>query len=117
MRNLDLINWTIHEAQQLTPEYQVPGALDNTPSTDRLLEVSEGGRLKPNTRDTVSQIAGAPAIQVVAEGQTGAPSSQAVASSQTNIVSNLRASTPPAPSPNADGWVEVQMSKLPESYR
>ena len=105
MRNLDLIDWTMQEGRQLSPEHRTHSAVDG--SFDRLLEAFKE-RLKPNTDDTISQIS--PIIQLDDESPTEQSFSEVVAPPKPDIVSNLPAPTPAAPP--ADGWVDPQMSNL-----
>jgi hypothetical protein len=95
--DLDLIDWTMQEARQLSHEHQTPTAVDN--SFDRLEEALKE-RLKPNTDDTISQIDSAPSVQLAHESPIEQP----------DIVSNLPALTPAAPL--ASGWVDAEMSNL-----
>jgi hypothetical protein len=107
MTNLDLIDWTMQEARQIRPEHHAPTAVDG--SFDRLMEALKG-RLEPNTDDTISPIAGAPAIQLADENPTEQSFSEIVAPPEPEIVSNLRTLTPAAPL--AAGWADVEMSNL-----
>jgi hypothetical protein len=63
MSKLDLVDWTMQEARQLSPAHQFPEAPDSTPSLTRLLEVLEGGRAKTNPSDDILGIADADSIQ------------------------------------------------------
>jgi hypothetical protein len=110
MKNFDLIDWTMQEARQLTPEHHMPSALDGPRSLNKLLEVLEGEQLKPNMHD--AQIASAPRIQLAAENPTGRPSSEVVAGPKPNIVSNLPASVHAAPSTSVDDRVKAPKSAL-----
>jgi hypothetical protein len=93
-----LIDWTMQEARQLSPEHRTHSAVDG--SFDRLLEAFKE-RLKPNTDDTISQIASSPIIQLDDESPTEQSFSEVVAPPKPDIVSNLPAPTPAAPP--ADG--------------
>jgi hypothetical protein len=104
--NLDLIDWTMREARQLSPEHHTPTAVDG--SFDRLQEALKE-RLKPNTDDTISQIARAPGIQLADESPTEQSFSE-VDPPEPDMVSNLPALTPAAP--QASGWVDAEMSNL-----
>jgi hypothetical protein len=97
----------MQEARQLSPEHRTPSAVDG--SFDGLLEALKE-RLKPNTDDTVSQIASAPSIQLADESPTEQSFSEVVASPEPDIVSNFPPPTPDAPS--ASGWVDAEMSNL-----
>ena len=107
MTNLDLIDWTMQEARQIRPEHRTHSAVDG--SFDGLLEALKE-RLKPNTDDTISQIASAPSIQLADESPTEQSFSEVVAPPEPDIVSNLSALTPAARP--ADGWVDAEMSNL-----
>jgi hypothetical protein len=102
MTNLDLIDWTMQEARQLSPEHRTHSEVDG--SFDRLQEALKE-RLNPNTNDTISQIASAPSIQLADESPTEHSFSEVVAPT-----SNFPAPTPAA-SPAA-GWVDAEMSNL-----
>jgi hypothetical protein len=107
MANLDLIDWTMQEARQIRPEHRTYSAVDG--SFDGLLEALKE-RLKPNTDDTISQIASAPSIQLADESPIEQSFSEVVVPPEPDIVSNLSALTPAARP--ADGWVDAEMSNL-----
>jgi hypothetical protein len=107
MTNLDLVDWTMQEARQIRPEHRTYSAVDG--SFDGLLEALKE-RLKPNTDDTISQIASAPSIQLADESPTEQSFSEVVVPPEPDIVSNLSALTPAARP--ADGWVDAEMSNL-----
>ena len=68
MTDIDLIDWTIQEAQHLKNERRGPSDLDAGPSLDKLLAVLERELVGPtNPEDPVAQIAGAPSIQMTTE--------------------------------------------------
>jgi hypothetical protein len=110
MTNSDLIDWAMQEARQLRPDLRTPGPDDG--SFDRLVSALKE-RLKPNTDDTISQIASAPSIQLADESPTEQSFSEIVAPPELEIVSNLPALAP-TPRP-ADGWVDAEMSNLLEA--
>ena len=112
MKNLDLINWTMQEARQLSPEHHMPAELESTPSLDKLLDVLEGVRPKTNADDTISQIASAPSIQLTIDNSTARSSSEVTAGFKPNTVSNLPASTQAAPSTSADVPVDPKSALL-----
>jgi hypothetical protein len=93
--NLGLIDWTMQEARQISPAHHTARALDS--SFDRLQEALKE-RLKPNTDDTIPQIASAPSIQLADESPIEEP----------GIAFNLPSGTPPL----AGGWAEAEMSSL-----
>jgi hypothetical protein len=102
VRNFHLIDWTMQEARQLSPEHRTHSEVDG--SFDRLLEAFRE-RLEPSTNDTISQIANAPSIQLPYESPTEQSFSEAVA-----LTSNFPAATPDAAP--ATGWVDAEMSNL-----
>jgi hypothetical protein len=98
MTNSDLIDWTMQEARQVSPEPHTDAAIDN--SFDRLQEALKE-RLEPSRDDTISQIANAPSIQLADESPTDQSFSEVVA--------------PPEPTPAAPlagGWADAEMSNL-----
>jgi hypothetical protein len=97
MTNLGLIDWTMQEPRQVSSDHRTPTADDS--SFDRLKEALKE-RLKPNTDDTIAQIANAPSIQLTDESPIEQP----------DIALDLP-SAPPAP-PLAGGWAEAEMSNL-----
>jgi hypothetical protein len=102
MANLDLVDWTMQQARQLSPEPRKELVDDR--SFDRLQKALQE-RLEPNRDDTISQIARAPSIQLDDDGAI-----EVVASPEPDIVSNLATLAPTAQP--ADGWVDVEMSNL-----
>jgi hypothetical protein len=61
MTDIDLIDWTIQEAQHLKAERREPSDLDDGPSLEKLLTVLEREPVGPtNPEDPVAQIASAP---------------------------------------------------------
>jgi hypothetical protein len=42
MKSIDLVTWTMQEAQQLRPEHQMQREIDSSPSLDKLREVLHG---------------------------------------------------------------------------
>jgi hypothetical protein len=107
MRNMDLIDWTMQEARQVSPEHHAHTAVDN--SFDRLQEDLKE-RLEPSRDDTISQIANAPSIQLADQSPTDQSFSEVVAPPEPAIVSNLPAPTQAAPL--AGGWADAEMSNL-----
>jgi hypothetical protein len=113
MKNLDLIDWTIQEAEHSKTEWREPGDVNGKSSLDQLFAVLERESLGPaSPEDPVAQIASAPSIQMAADGPTGQPSSDVVVPLRPDIVSNLPALTQAARSTSSDLWVEAQMSNL-----
>jgi hypothetical protein len=48
MSNLDLVNWTMREARQLSPGHHMDSDIESSPSFDNLLQVLEGERREPS---------------------------------------------------------------------
>jgi hypothetical protein len=107
MTNLNLVDWTMQEARQLSPEHRMHRADDG--SFDRLVDALQE-RLEPNTDDTISQIASAPSIRLADESPIEQSFSEVVAPPEPDIVSNLPDPTPAALP--ASGWVDTEMSNL-----
>jgi hypothetical protein len=113
MTDIDLIDWTIQEAQHLKYERRGPSDLDAGPSLDKLLAVLERELVGPtNPEDPVAQIAGAPSIQMTTEEPIARPSSEAVAAPKTDDVSDLPAVAPAASSTSAEARTEEPKSTL-----
>ena len=109
MTDIDLIDWTIQEAQHLKTERRQPSDLDGTTSLDKLLAVLEREPVEQvNPEGPVVQIASAPSIQLAAESPAEPTSPEVVTPPDPDIV--LPAPTPLAST--ADGWVDAQMSNL-----
>jgi hypothetical protein len=109
VRDLDLIDWTIQEAEHLKTEGREVSDPDGTTSLDRLLAVLEREPVEQaSPEDPVAQIVNAPSIQLTAEGPAEPTSPEVVTPPEPDIV--LPAPTPLAPT--ADGWVDAQMSNL-----
>jgi hypothetical protein len=113
MTDIDLIDWTVQEAQHLKDGRREPSDLDDGPSLEKLLTVLErepAGPTKPE--DPVAQIASAPSIQMAIEEPIGRPPSQAVAAPNTDDVSDLPPAAPAASSTSAEALTEEPKSAL-----
>jgi hypothetical protein len=113
MTEIDLIDWTIQEAQHLKDGRREPSDLDDGPSLEKILTVLErepAGPTKPE--DPVAQIASAPSIQMAIEEPIGRPPSQAVAAPNTDDVSDLPPAAPAASSISAEALTEEPKSAL-----
>jgi hypothetical protein len=110
MKTLDLIDRAIQEAEHLTIK---PRDVEGTTSFDKLFAVLERGPVgQASPEYPVTQIEGAPRIQMVADGSTGQPPSDGSGLPKPDIISNFSVSTQTAPSTSANGWVEAQMPEL-----
>jgi hypothetical protein len=113
MRNLDLIDWTIQEAEHLKTERREPDDVDGTTSFDKLLDLLEGERVEQSiSKAPFVQIASARSIQEATDGPTGQSPSDVVEPSKPELISSLPVCAQAAPSTSADGWVEAQMPEL-----
>ena len=113
MRNLDLIVWTIQEAEHLKTERHEPGDVDGTTSFDKLLDLLEGERVEQSISEVPPvQIASALSIQEATDAPTGQPPSDVMGLSKSELISSLPVYTQAAASTSADGWVEAQMPEL-----
>jgi hypothetical protein len=113
MKNLDLIDWTIREAEHLKNERREPGDVDGTTSFDKLLDLFERERIEQSIPAVpVAQIASAPSIQLATAGPTEQSTSDVDEPSKSDVISSLAVSTQAAPSTSADGRVEAQMREL-----
>jgi hypothetical protein len=92
----------MQEARQLSPEHRAHSADDGSFGG---LQKALKERLKPNTDDTISEIANAPSIQLADESPTEQSFSEVVAPT-----SDFPDPTPAAPL--ASGWVDAEMSNL-----
>jgi hypothetical protein len=89
MTEIDLVDWTIQEAQQLKSERRQPSDLDGGPSLDRLFAALEPEPVRPtNPEEPVAQIASAPSMQMAVEEPT---SGRAVAMPKPDAASDLSA--------------------------
>jgi hypothetical protein len=89
MTEIDLVDWTIQEAQQLKSERRQPSDLDGGPSLDRLFAALEPEPVRPtNPEEPVAQIASAPSMQMAVEEPT---SGRAVAMPEPDAASDLSA--------------------------
>ncbi len=109
MTEIDLVDWTIQEAQQLKSERREPSDLDGGPSLDRLPAVLEPDRVGATNSEGVAQIASAPSIQMAVEEPTSGP---AVAVPEPDAASDLPAVAQPASSTSAEARTEKTKSAL-----
>jgi hypothetical protein len=110
MAEIDLVDWTIQEAQQLKSKRRQPSDLDGGPSLDRLLAVLEPDPVgATNSEEPVAQIDSAPSIKVsVEEPRSG----QAIAVPEPDVAPDLPAVTQPASSTSAEARTEEPKSAL-----
>jgi hypothetical protein len=92
MTDIDLVDWTIQEAQHLKTERREPSDLNDRSSLDKLLAVLEREPAGPtNPEGPVALIAGAPSIHLTIEEPVARPFSEPVAASKPVTVSDLPA--------------------------
>jgi hypothetical protein len=94
-----LIAWTIEEAQQLSPEHQVPSEVEAKPWLNNLLDVLEGDLAEPSVHEMISRIVDTPSMELDTENLTACPTSEVVAGPNPNTISK---STQAAPSISPD---------------
>ena len=113
MTEIDLVDWTIQEAQQLKSERRQPSDLDGGPSLDRLFAALEPEPVRPtNPEEPVAQIAGAPTIHLTVEEPVARPSSTIVAGTKPVTGSDLPAVAPAVSSISAETLTEEPKSAL-----
>jgi hypothetical protein len=110
MTEIDLVDWTIQEAQQLKSERRQPSDLDGGPSLDRLFAALEPEPVRPtNPEEPVAQIASAPSMQMAVEEPT---SGRAVAVPEPDAASDLSAVAQTASWTSAEARAEKPKSTL-----
>jgi hypothetical protein len=112
MTEIDLVDWTIQEAQQLKNERCQPSDLDGGPSLDRLLAVLEPDPVgATNSEEPVVRITSAPSMQMAVEEPTST-SGQAVAVPEPDAASDLSAVAQTASWTSAEARAEEPKSAL-----
>jgi antitoxin (DNA-binding transcriptional repressor) of toxin-antitoxin stability system len=112
MTEIDLVDWTIQEAQQLKSERCQPSDLDGGPVLDRLLAVLEPDPVgATNSEEPVARIASAPSTQMAVEEPTST-SGQAVAVPEPDAASDLSAVAQTASWTSAEARAEKPKSDL-----
>lgn len=110
MTNLDLVNWTMHEARQLSPEHHMHSEIEGSHSLDNLLlEVLEGERGKPSSEDI--RVVSIRSVQLTYGSPTADPPSDVTEEPKPETAFCLPAYTRAAPSAPADAQA-VPMSAL-----
>lgn len=104
MAKFDLVNWTMHKARQLTPEYHMQREAEGSRLFDRLLEVLEDTRIKPpnlvtHPKPAIDRDVGTPSVHLTEDSPVGA---QPYDRTEENLASNLVVSTRAAPLAPAD---------------
>jgi hypothetical protein len=92
MTEIDLVDWTIQEAQHLKAERREPSDVNDKSSLDKQLGVLErepAGRTDPE--GSVALIAGPPSIHLTVEEPRARPSSETVAATKPVAVPDLPA--------------------------
>ena len=113
MTEIDLVDWTMQEAQQLKSERRQPSDLDGGPSLDRLFAALEPEPVRPtNPEEPVAQIAGAPSIHLTVEEPVAHPSGEIVAATKPVTGSDLPAVAPAVSSISAETLTEEPKSAL-----
>jgi hypothetical protein len=100
MSRLDLVNWTMREARQLSPEHHMQGEIAVSPSLDNLLGVLEGERGEPSSEGI--QPINVHSVQLTVGSPAARPTSDLTEEPKPETASDLPAYTQ-APSAPADG--------------
>jgi hypothetical protein len=88
--DMDLINWTLQEAQQLKIEQRKPNDLEDASLLDKLLAVLQPEPAEPtNLKAAVEQFANTPGIQTTFEQPVPRPSREFVTAPKTDDASDL----------------------------
>jgi hypothetical protein len=109
MTDIDLIDWTIQEAQHLKTERREPSDLDDRSSLDKLLAVLEREAVG-STNPKGPQITSSPGIRITVEEPVERPSSEAIAA--TKPVPNPPTVAPAVSSTSAEARAEEPKSAL-----
>jgi hypothetical protein len=89
MTDIDLVDWTIQEAQHLKTERRGPSDFDDKSSLDKLLAVLEREPVR-STNPKVPQITSTPTVQITLEELQARPSGEAVTATNPVTVSDPR---------------------------
>jgi hypothetical protein len=105
MSNLDLVNWTMQKARQLSPEHHIPSKIEGSHLLDKLLEVLGGERIKrtdlpANPQETIPR--SAPSVQLTDDSPVTAQPYEVADRTEASTASDLPVSTPAAPLAPAD---------------
>jgi hypothetical protein len=111
MTDIDLIDWTIQQAQHLKTERREPSDLDDRSSLDKLLAVLEREAVE-STNPKVPQITSAPSIRITVGEPVARPSREAVAAIKPVTMSDPPAVAPAVSSNSADARTEEPKSAL-----
>ena len=109
MTEIDLVDWTIQEAQQLKSERCQPSDLDGGPSLDRLIAVLEPDPV--GATNSEEHFASAPSMQMAVEEPTST-SGQALAVPEPDAASDLSAVAQTASWTSAEARAEKPRSAL-----
>ena len=94
MSNSDLVNWTMREARQLSPEHHLHSAIEGSPSLSNLLEVLEGERGEPTEGIRPINVH---SVQLTVGSPTAQPPSDNTVVPKPEAAFDLPARTPSAP--------------------
>jgi hypothetical protein len=101
MSKLDLVNWTMREARQLSPEHHMDSEVERSPALNNLLEVLEGerGELSPEGIRSIS----VHSVQLTVGSPIISPSPEPLRGHKPDAASGLPAHTQASPTAPADG--------------
>jgi hypothetical protein len=98
--DLDLVNWTMQEARQLSPEHHMHSEIEGSPSLDNLLGVLEGERGEPSS-EGVRPI-NVRSVQLTVGSPISNPYSEVPEGPKPGVTSDLPAHAQASPSAPAD---------------
>jgi hypothetical protein len=111
MTDIDLVDWTIQEAQHLKTERREPSDPDDRSSLDKLLAVLEREAVG-STNPKVPQITSSPGIRIAVEESVARPSGEAIAATKPVPTSDPPAVAPAVSSTSAEAGTEKPKSAL-----
>jgi hypothetical protein len=110
MSNLDLVNWTMREARQLSPEHHIDSEVEGSPALNNLLEVLEGERGEPSSEGVRS--INVHNVQLTVGSPITSSPPESLGGPKPDAASNLPAHTEAAPSAPTADHPNVPMSPL-----
>jgi hypothetical protein len=111
MTDIDLVDWTIQEAQHLKTERREPSDPDERSSLDKLLAVLEREAVG-STNPKGPQITSSPSIGITVEEPVARPSGEAIAATKPVPTPDPPAVAPAVSSTSAKAWTEEPKSAL-----
>ena len=109
MPKLDLVNWTVREARQLSPEHHRHSEIEGSSSLSSIL-LGEGERGEPNSEGI--RATNVHSVQLTVVNPIASPPSELAEGRKPDTASDLPADTQAAPSAPADGQASPMSSLL-----